>query len=41
MIRLLDDVRERLLRTFQAADGSFAFAVSGTARPAWKRALRT
>jgi alanine-glyoxylate transaminase/serine-glyoxylate transaminase/serine-pyruvate transaminase len=30
MIRLLDDVRERLLRTFQAADGSFAFAVSGT-----------
>src|SRR6185503_15233639 len=30
MMRLLDDVRERLLRTFQAADGSFAFAVSGT-----------
>jgi alanine-glyoxylate transaminase / serine-glyoxylate transaminase / serine-pyruvate transaminase len=30
MIRLLDDVRERLQRTFQAADGSFAFAVSGT-----------
>jgi len=30
MIRLLDDVRERLLRTFQAADGSFACAVSGT-----------
>src|SRR5205807_8521091 len=30
MIRLVDDVRERLLRTFRAADGSFAFAVSGT-----------
>jgi len=30
MLRLLDDVRERLGRTFQAADGSFAFAVSGT-----------
>ena len=30
MVRLLDDVRERLQRTFQAADGSFAFAVSGT-----------
>ena len=30
MIRLLDDVRERLARLFQAADGSLAFAVSGT-----------
>jgi alanine-glyoxylate transaminase/serine-glyoxylate transaminase/serine-pyruvate transaminase len=30
MIRLLDDVRARLARTFRAADGSFAFAVSGT-----------
>ncbi len=30
MIRLLDDVRERLLRTFQAPEGSFACAVSGT-----------
>jgi len=30
MLRLLDDVRERLLRTFRAAEGSFAFAVSGT-----------
>jgi alanine-glyoxylate transaminase / serine-glyoxylate transaminase / serine-pyruvate transaminase len=30
MLRLLDDVRARLMRTFQAADGSFAFAVSGT-----------
>ena len=30
MLRLLDDVRERLTRAFQAADGSFAFAVSGT-----------
>src|SRR5205809_3233241 len=30
MIALLDDVRARLARTFRAADGSFAFAVSGT-----------
>jgi alanine-glyoxylate transaminase/serine-glyoxylate transaminase/serine-pyruvate transaminase len=30
MLRLLDDVREKLGRTFRAADGSFAFAVSGT-----------
>src|SRR5579864_5524792 len=30
MMRLLDDVRERLLRCFGAPDGSFAFAVSGT-----------
>src|SRR6476646_9029965 len=30
MLALLDDVRERLTRTFRAADGSFAFAVSGT-----------
>ena len=30
MVRLLDDVRDRLQRTFQAASGSFAFAVSGT-----------
>src|SRR5437773_9409506 len=30
MLRLLDDVRERLARCFGAADGSFAFAVSGT-----------
>src|SRR3954469_11833568 len=30
MLALLDDVRSRLLRTFGAADGSFAFAVSGT-----------
>ncbi|HMD37245.1 MAG TPA: alanine--glyoxylate aminotransferase family protein [Vicinamibacterales bacterium] len=30
MVRLLDDVRERLARCFQAADKSFAFAVSGT-----------
>jgi alanine-glyoxylate transaminase/serine-glyoxylate transaminase/serine-pyruvate transaminase len=30
MIRLLDDVRARLMRVFQAADGAFAFAVSGT-----------
>jgi alanine-glyoxylate transaminase/serine-glyoxylate transaminase/serine-pyruvate transaminase len=29
MLRLLDDVRERLGR-FRAAEGSFAFAVSGT-----------
>ena len=30
MMRLLDDVRARLGRLFRAADGSFAFAVSGT-----------
>jgi alanine-glyoxylate transaminase/serine-glyoxylate transaminase/serine-pyruvate transaminase len=30
MLRLLDDVRARLGRLFRAADGSFAFAVSGT-----------
>jgi alanine-glyoxylate transaminase / serine-glyoxylate transaminase / serine-pyruvate transaminase len=30
MLRLLDDVRDRLLRTFQAGAGSFACAVSGT-----------
>jgi alanine-glyoxylate transaminase/serine-glyoxylate transaminase/serine-pyruvate transaminase len=30
MMRLLDDVRDRLARLFGAPDGSFAFAVSGT-----------
>jgi alanine-glyoxylate transaminase/serine-glyoxylate transaminase/serine-pyruvate transaminase len=30
MMRLLDDVRARLERLFQASSGSFAFAVSGT-----------
>jgi len=30
MIAMLDDVRARLLRLFRAAEGSFAFAVSGT-----------
>ena len=30
MLRLLDDVRARLGRVFRAADGSLAFAVSGT-----------
>ena len=30
MLRLLDDVRERLTRVFRAPEGSFAFAVSGT-----------
>src|SRR4051794_6834825 len=30
MLRLMDDVRERLVRTFQAPAGSFALAVSGT-----------
>jgi alanine-glyoxylate transaminase/serine-glyoxylate transaminase/serine-pyruvate transaminase len=30
MLRLLDDVRERLTRLFQGPQGSFAFAVSGT-----------
>src|SRR5262249_23677031 len=30
MVTVLDDMRARLARLFQAADGSFAFAVSGT-----------
>src|SRR5256885_2893605 len=30
MMRLLDDVRARLTRSFRARDGSFACAVSGT-----------
>ena len=30
MLRLLDDVRARLLRTFKAPEDAFAFAVSGT-----------
>src|ERR1700748_1661359 len=30
MMALLDDIRARLGRIFRAADGSFAFAVSGT-----------
>jgi alanine-glyoxylate transaminase / serine-glyoxylate transaminase / serine-pyruvate transaminase len=30
MLRLMDDVRARLGRVFRAAEGSFAFAVSGT-----------
>ena len=30
MLSLLDDVRSRLTRVFGAAEGSFAFAVSGT-----------
>ena len=30
MIRLLDDVRERLLRLFRAPEGSLALAISGT-----------
>jgi alanine-glyoxylate transaminase / serine-glyoxylate transaminase / serine-pyruvate transaminase len=30
MMAMLDDVRARLARTFRAADGAFAFAVSGT-----------
>src|SRR5256712_8016706 len=30
MLKLLDDVRARLARVFRAAEGSFAFAVSGT-----------
>src|SRR5262249_24870933 len=30
MVTLLDDMQARLARLFQAADGSFAFAVSGT-----------
>jgi alanine-glyoxylate transaminase / serine-glyoxylate transaminase / serine-pyruvate transaminase len=30
MLKLMDDVRAKLARTFGAADGSFAFVVSGT-----------
>src|SRR5262245_12375824 len=30
MVTMLDDIRARLLRLFRAAEGSFAFAVSGT-----------
>jgi alanine-glyoxylate transaminase/serine-glyoxylate transaminase/serine-pyruvate transaminase len=30
MIKLLDDVRSRLMRLFRAPEGAFAFAVSGT-----------
>jgi alanine-glyoxylate transaminase/serine-glyoxylate transaminase/serine-pyruvate transaminase len=30
MLKLLDDVRSRLMRLFRAPEGSFAFAVSGT-----------
>ena len=30
MVAMLDDIRARLARTFKAAEGSFAFAVSGT-----------
>src|SRR4249920_3137451 len=30
MMRLLDDIRERLARVFGAGDGSLALAVSGT-----------
>ena len=30
MVRLMDDICEKLARTFGATDGSFAFAVSGT-----------
>jgi alanine-glyoxylate transaminase/serine-glyoxylate transaminase/serine-pyruvate transaminase len=30
MLKLMDDIRARLARTFRAREGSFAFAVSGT-----------
>jgi alanine-glyoxylate transaminase / serine-glyoxylate transaminase / serine-pyruvate transaminase len=30
MLKLLDDVRGRLLRLFRATEGSFALAISGT-----------
>src|SRR5512134_3991250 len=30
MMRILDEVRERLARTFRAPEGAFSFAVSGT-----------
>ena len=30
MMRVLDEVRQRLAATFRAGDGAFSFAVSGT-----------
>jgi alanine-glyoxylate transaminase/serine-glyoxylate transaminase/serine-pyruvate transaminase len=38
-VEIMDDVRARLTRVFQAPDGSFAFAVSGTGTSAMETAV--
>jgi alanine-glyoxylate transaminase / serine-glyoxylate transaminase / serine-pyruvate transaminase len=38
-LELMDDVRARLMRVFQAPEGSFAFAVSGTGTSAMETAI--
>jgi alanine-glyoxylate transaminase/serine-glyoxylate transaminase/serine-pyruvate transaminase len=38
-VAIMDDVRARLMRVFQAPDGSFAFAVSGTGTSAMETAV--
>jgi alanine-glyoxylate transaminase/serine-glyoxylate transaminase/serine-pyruvate transaminase len=38
-VEIMDDVRARLLRVFQAPEGSFAFAVSGTGTSAMETAV--
>lgn len=38
-VEIMDDVRARLTRVFQAPDGSFAFAVSGTGTAAMETAI--
>ena len=38
-VEIMDDVRARLARVFQAPDGSFAFAVSGTGTAAMETAI--
>src|SRR4029450_4469814 len=38
-VEIMDDVRARLSRVFQAPDGSFAFAVSGTGTSAMETAI--
>ena len=38
-VGIMDDVRARLLRVFQAPEGSFAFAVSGTGKAAMETAV--
>ena len=39
-VEIMDDVRARLGRVFQAPEGSFAFAVSGTGTSAMETRLR-
>ena len=41
MMAILDDVRARLGRVFQAADGAFSFAVSGTGTSGMETAVAT